>query len=58
MDDTYKAMTTVTDGHASLDGCPAVATMFTLVNGNGELAPGTQVGELLLPDPKPEGAHA
>lgn len=29
-------MTSVTDGQASLDGCPAVATMFTLVTGNGE----------------------
>lgn len=34
MQDTYDAMTSVTDGQASLDGCPAVATMFTLVTGN------------------------
>ncbi|KAL4421045.1 hypothetical protein ABPG77_007520 [Micractinium sp. CCAP 211/92] len=33
MQDTYNAMTSVTNGQASLDGCPAVATMFTLVTG-------------------------
>lgn len=31
---TYELMTEVTGGQESLDGCPAVATMFTLVTGN------------------------
>ncbi|PSC73088.1 Polysaccharide deacetylase domain-containing [Micractinium conductrix] len=31
---THEAMRAVTDGRASLDGCPAVATMFTTISGN------------------------
>lgn len=46
MQDTYDAMTSVTNGQASLDGCPAVATMFTLVTGTGEWRP-TEVADIM-----------
>jgi len=35
---THELMKEVTDGRQSLNGCPAAATMFTTVSGNGEWA--------------------